>query len=1073
MRETSYKLSKQNSQQPKDIRGGEKKVMKKSLSTILSLAMAFSMFSSVALGAEAAKTSADFSDLKDLDAATKAKFDDMISAGIFDGVSEGTFGLKDKMNRAQFAKVAALVFKLKVDTSLKTSSFADVKADDPANGYALPYIEAVKAAGITDGYAEGQYNPSGEVTKEQLATFLLRGLGLDKDAQATPGVTDKTVSDWAKGYVALAIQKKLLTSGTDGTFGGTSAATRDLLVLSSYEAKQQYKPNFNGKYAIASFKATDANILSLELNGALSEEAAKNLKLEIKKDGAVITSGFTTKWSDDKTKATLTFDAKFVDSKYEITLGGLTNIDETAKTASVTTSPEKITKIDFLTASDTIPLGWDRDEKLQDIRIDFKATNQYGAKASLNASAFDIKTNDGSITPIAGEQAFRLTQEKDVDTNDRISITIIHKETGVQANKLFTVGMESVVAKVEVGDLVDSTGKKIDAIDGKDGYGYLDVKAWDQYGFRVEKAVILNDSVNVVTTDRDLETGVRGNDDPFVSDVIGDDADDLRIWSDTDEDKDVTVQIFANGSGQSVSKQVKIRASKEPASVEFGSYNYQLAKGDDYTKLGEEEFRKQLYVPVIIKDANGDVLDADDVVTAYYDKKKFTVDSSNGITLRENAIQKTGPYKGYIAIKSVDKTGAQDIDIELEDKPVTKTWTTYVGDVRTIESVKFSTTPKKYQTPGITGNVDNELKLKFYDQYGQTIKYENSEDDDYYVNLNYRATEGTAVDQTYLQGKIGDTTETLKVTSVGESVYKNNVPVPNLFDTSLKFYTTTAAQASTFEFKAELFKKGKKDNEYKSISKESNTLEVLNPNSASNNFTYEVYADKSLNNTLLAAGDFFDLGGSTATQATYVKDNFPKLAKELKVRVKKNGEEVKTGSSIVSISSANNNIATAYDNKFVAGINPGTTKLTVLYANEKGERKTAPALEVTTKADAPTVTSLVSKKTEKSLTASEFDTLFVSGSSYMWDAKLGEKLTLKDNYGGEVVSENTAKSETVKHASVYGLTTYITDVVGGTLSDVVVAEDGKVSVKAGSGVTSFVINVMAGNGTTATFTVSK
>ncbi len=183
----------------------------------------------------ATKTSADFADLKDLDAATKAKFDAMISAGVFDGVAEGTFGLNDKMNRAQFAKVAALIFDLDVNSDAKTSSFTDVKADDKANGYALPYIEAVKAAGITDGYGEGTYNPAGEVTKEQLATFLVRGLGMKEEAKATPGVNDATVSDWAKGYVALALEKKLLTNGADGTFGGTSNATRDQLVLSSYE----------------------------------------------------------------------------------------------------------------------------------------------------------------------------------------------------------------------------------------------------------------------------------------------------------------------------------------------------------------------------------------------------------------------------------------------------------------------------------------------------------------------------------------------------------------------------------------------------------------------------------------------------------------------------------------------------------------------------------------------------------------------------------------------------------------------------------------------------------------------
>ncbi|MDG0810396.1 S-layer homology domain-containing protein [Cohnella rhizosphaerae] len=195
---------------------------------------------SVGFAAGASKTSADFTDLKDLDAATKAKFDALISAGIFDGVSGTKFGIADEMNRAQFAKVAALIFDLEVDKDVKTSSFKDVKADDPANGYALPYIEAVKAAGITDGYGEGTYNPAGNVTKEQLATFLVRGLGKNEEAKSTPGVKDDSVSDWAKGYVALALETKLLDNGADGKFGGQTNATRDLLVTGAYEAQSQY-----------------------------------------------------------------------------------------------------------------------------------------------------------------------------------------------------------------------------------------------------------------------------------------------------------------------------------------------------------------------------------------------------------------------------------------------------------------------------------------------------------------------------------------------------------------------------------------------------------------------------------------------------------------------------------------------------------------------------------------------------------------------------------------------------------------------------------------------------------------
>ncbi|UUZ90626.1 S-layer homology domain-containing protein [Paenibacillus sp. P25] len=221
--------------------------MKTTVSSILSLAMAFSMVAGTALGAEtgSVKDSTSFTDLKDLDAATKAKFDEMIKAGIFDGVKDGVFGIKEKMNRAQFAKVAALIFQLKVDTAQKSSTFSDVKADDPANGYALPYIEAIYKAGITDGYAPGQFNPAGEVTREQLAAFLLRGLNLDTQAKSTPGVSDKTVSDWARGYVALAIEKKLMTSGADGTFGGTSVTTRDMLCCWSPTRRRNntYRPS--------------------------------------------------------------------------------------------------------------------------------------------------------------------------------------------------------------------------------------------------------------------------------------------------------------------------------------------------------------------------------------------------------------------------------------------------------------------------------------------------------------------------------------------------------------------------------------------------------------------------------------------------------------------------------------------------------------------------------------------------------------------------------------------------------------------------------------------------------------
>jgi len=207
---------------------------------LISLVVASLLCLSSAAGTAYGKTASDFTDLADLDEATKAKFDMLISGGVFNGVSENTFGLNQPMNRAQFAKVGATIFDLEVDESREVSSFSDVTAEDPSNGYALPYIEALKAAGITDGYGDGTFNPAGEVTKEQLATLLVRGLGKDDEAKKAEGVDDPTVSDWAKGYVEVALELRILSNEESGTFEGTTEATREMLALGAYEAQQVY-----------------------------------------------------------------------------------------------------------------------------------------------------------------------------------------------------------------------------------------------------------------------------------------------------------------------------------------------------------------------------------------------------------------------------------------------------------------------------------------------------------------------------------------------------------------------------------------------------------------------------------------------------------------------------------------------------------------------------------------------------------------------------------------------------------------------------------------------------------------
>ncbi|TBL72490.1 S-layer homology domain-containing protein, partial [Paenibacillus thalictri] len=937
--------------------------MKKSLSTILSLAVAFSMFSSMALAA-APKSTGDFTDLKDLDTATKAKFDTMISAGIFDGVKEGTFGLTDKMNRAQFAKVAALVFELPVDNTLKTSSFADVKATDPANGYALPYIEAIVKAGLTDGVAADKYDPAGEVTREQLATFLVRGLGQEEAAKKAEGVKDDTVSDWAKGYVTVALQDKLLENGKDGKFGGTTAATRDLLVLSSYEAKQQYVPHFNGQYAIASLKATDANQMTVKLNGAVEDTSL--VHFDVQKNGAAVNGGYEVKWDDKKMTATLVFDSKFDDSNWTVTLSGLKNIDEANKTAKVATNKEKIEKIEFLTSSDTLP-----NNPGKKLRVDFKATNQYGVKTQMPASEFDVFTSNGTITPIGGEQAFYLTLPEGLDRNSVIALTIIHQDSNKQVNKSFTLGDKSIVSKVEVGDLLNSSGNKVESIDAN-GYAYLDTKVYDQYGLRIENKDELNQGVTVTIPDGDLAKGNEGDSGAYVDNAIGDDAADLKLRSVSDKAKEITISVYANGTGESVTKKIAIGATRVPNTLEFGAYNYNLAKGDVPT--GDDEVDGKMYVPMVVKDQAGNVLTGQDI---YDNKDKFTIFASGGIKLADQPISNSGAHKGMIAIQSADNKGAASITVQLKDNPSASTKLDMnVYDERKADGIKFSTTPKKYMIAG----TDNEMKLKVYDQFGSEMKYDTN--GQFLVRYSLTANSGDAASlgATSLASKQrvdqNDATSARKYVmqpnAIGTALTKDftlaknsSDSVDSIFDKSFKFYTTDLAKSASYTFKATLYKQDAAgtatiaDKKYVEVNNLSTTMEVLDPNNVNNKISYEAYLDKS-NNTLLATDDYFKAGDAAGGAAKNVYDNYKGFAKEVKVKAKNSsGEEVAVPSNIVSVSSSDTQAADVAGN-WVVGVKDGTSKITTVFMDGK-QNMISSSLDVTSKKEGPVVKSIALK----------------------------------------------------------------------------------------------------------------
>ncbi len=91
------------------------------------------------------------------------------NAGITQGCGDGKYCPGDTVTRDQMAAFLARALHLNTGTCI-TQPFYDV----PVNSWFCPYVEAIKNAGITQGYGNGYYGPYDPVNRAQMAVFLDR-----------------------------------------------------------------------------------------------------------------------------------------------------------------------------------------------------------------------------------------------------------------------------------------------------------------------------------------------------------------------------------------------------------------------------------------------------------------------------------------------------------------------------------------------------------------------------------------------------------------------------------------------------------------------------------------------------------------------------------------------------------------------------------------------------------------------------------------------------------------------------------------------------------------------------------
>jgi hypothetical protein len=192
--------------------------------------------------------SSSFSDIASSYA--EKEISELARAGILSGFNDGSFHPEQSVTRAELSKVLVKLLGLKEDPE-PAAPFRDVSEGDWFAGY----VGALVKSGIAQGTSDDAFSPSSPVTREEMAVFYIRALGLGRELSMTAEVPVSDVdeiSPWAVKHVSLAFKIGLL-QGID-TPGGLKFAPRayadrqalarvsyDFMINKSHYAEQAIK----------------------------------------------------------------------------------------------------------------------------------------------------------------------------------------------------------------------------------------------------------------------------------------------------------------------------------------------------------------------------------------------------------------------------------------------------------------------------------------------------------------------------------------------------------------------------------------------------------------------------------------------------------------------------------------------------------------------------------------------------------------------------------------------------------------------------------------------------------------
>lgn len=353
MSNSSHFLSKQNSQQPKQFRGGEKKVMKKSLSLLVAIAMVFSMFATL--------VSAD----------GKAAGQKLQDLGIIKGTSDGLDENKEWLRQDVTVLLSRLLnAEAEAKAHANTHGFADLDSKF-YNGY----VSWAKEKGYFNGETDTRFGVGNPITNQQFAAVLLRVLKVDVEyAEAFEKAVELELVSADLNKTANAVRGDIyeaLVKALDFKIDGKKLGT--ILGLKGYEVTD---------LEVEAAKGINQKTVVVEFNKEIASVNANNFSVKrADNDSVQIIQNVTV---SGKTATIALVDNLVADQSYIVTVSNVADLESASKvdSANVTFSYTKTAPASISFAATTI-------EQNKELKVVIK--DAQGNDITANYASTDIE----------------------------------------------------------------------------------------------------------------------------------------------------------------------------------------------------------------------------------------------------------------------------------------------------------------------------------------------------------------------------------------------------------------------------------------------------------------------------------------------------------------------------------------------------------------------------------------------------------------------------------------------------------------------------------------------------------